>query len=160
MVRSDGEQIKAVPIRQRSAARLSAIQIIYQSLITGQSLAEIVPQFMSFYVGEVSKSFKIRGIDKKHLQDLHVGIGSGHENLDQMISEALSTDWSIDRLPRIELAVLRCGAHELATMPHIPARAVISEYAALGDVCGCEVSFVNAILDTLARTLRFSEMGA
>jgi N utilization substance protein B len=54
--------------------------------------------------------------------------------------------------------VLRCGAFELTAMPHIPARAVVSEYAALSDACGCEVGFVNAMLDGLARCARNVEM--
>ena len=78
--------------------------------------------------------------------------------LDRMIGQALSDGWSIDRLARIELAVLRCGAHELNSMQHIPARAVVSEYAALSDACGCEVGFVNAVLDGLARGARLVEM--
>ena len=61
-----------------------------------------------------------------------------------MIGAAVSDGWSIDRLARIELAVLRCGAFELNAMQHI-LLAVVSEYAALSDACGCEVGFVNAV---------------
>ena len=75
-----------------------------------------------------------------------------------MIGAALSDGWLIDRLALIELAVLQCGTYELTSMPHIPARAVVSEYAALSDACGCEVGFVNAILDGLARGVRLVEM--
>jgi N utilization substance protein B len=53
---------------------------------------------------------------------------------------------------------LRCGAFELTAMPHIPARAVVSEYAALSDAFGCDVGFVNAVLDGLARCARIVEM--
>ena len=83
---------------------------------------------------------------------------SGRDELDRVISATLSDGWSIDRLARIELAVLRCGAFELKAMPHIPARAVISEYASLSDACGCEVGFVNAVLDGLGRGARLVEM--
>ena len=75
-----------------------------------------------------------------------------------MIGAALVDGWSLDRLSRIELAILRCGAVELREMPHIPARAVVSEYAALTDSCGGEVGFVNAVLDRLARQARTVEM--
>ena len=56
------------------------------------------------------------------------------------------------------MPVLRCGAFDLTAMPQIPARAVVSEYAALSDACGCEVGFVNAVLDGLARCARNVEM--
>ena len=154
----DKNQMKAVPVRRRSAARLAAIQITYQSLITGQSAVDFVPQFLSYYADDVSKSFRVKDLDHNHLMDLYAGVEAGQGELDQMIGAALSDGWSIDRLARIELAVLRCGAYEINAMQHIPARAVVSEYAALGDACGCEVGFVNAVLDGLARGARLVEM--
>ena len=147
----DKNQMKAVPVRRRSAARLAAIQITYQSLITGQSAVDFVPQFLSHYADEVSKSFRVKDLDHDHLTDLYAGVEAGRDKLDCVIGAALSDGWSIDRLARIELAVLRCGAYELTEMSHLPARAVVSEYAGLSDACGCEVGFVNAVLDGLAR---------
>ena len=147
----DKNKMKAVPVRRRSAARLAAIQITYQSLITGQSAVDFVPQFLSHYAAEVSKSFRVKDLDHDHLTDLYAGVDAGRDKLDSVIGAALSDGWSIDRLARIELAVLRCGAYELTEMSHLPARAVVSEYAGLSDACGCEVRFVNAVLDGLAR---------
>ena len=154
----DINQMKAVPVRRRSAARLAAIQITYQSIITKQSAADFVPQFLAYYADEVSKSFRVKDLDHDHLTDLYAGVESGRDELDLLIGAALSDAWSIDRLARIELAVLRCGAYELTAMLNIPARAVVSEYAALSDACGCEVGFVNAVLDGLARGARVVEM--
>ena len=150
--------MKAVPVRRRSAARLAAIQITYQSLITGQAAVDFVPQFLSHYADEVSKSFRVKELDHDHLTNLFAGVEAGQVEIDCVIGAALLDGWSIDRLARIELAVLRCGAYELAEMPYIPARAIISEYAALSDACGCEVGFVNAVLDGLARGARLVEM--
>ncbi len=154
----DTNQMKAVPVRRRSASRLAAIQITYQSIITKQSATYFVPQFLAHYADEVSKSFRVKDLDHNHLRDLYAGVESERDELDRLIGAALSDAWSIDRLARIELAVLRCGAYELTAMPNIPARAVVSEYAALSDACGCEVGFVNAVLDGLARDARLVEM--
>ena len=128
-----------MPVRRRSAARLAAIQITYQSLITGQSAIDFVPQFLSYYADEVSKSFCVKDLDHDHLTDLYAGVETGRGELDEMIDVALSDGWSIDRLARIELAVLRCGAYELNAMQHIPARAVVSEYAALAMPVGARL---------------------
>ena len=154
----EAEQLKAVPIRRRSAARLASIQITYQAMITGESAAKFAPQFLLHYAADVSRSFRVKEFDKDHLRDLYSGVASAAEDLDRTISEALTVGWSLERLARIELAVLRCGVFELINMPLIPARAVISEYAALSDVCGCDVGFVNALLDSVARSIRFEEM--
>ena len=154
----DKNRVKAVPVRRRSAARLAAIQIIYQSIITGQSVIDFVPQFLLHFADEVNKSFRVQDLDHDHLTVLYAGVDSDWDELDRVISATLSDGWSIDRLARIELAILRCGAYELSAMRHIPARAVLSEYAALSDACGCEVGFVNAVLDVLARRARLVEM--
>ena len=150
--------MRALPVRRRSAARFAAIQITYQTLITGQSAVDFVPQFLLHYADEVNKSFRVKDLDHDHLTNLCAGVEAGRDELDHVIGAALSDGWSIDRLALIEIAVLRCGAFELTTMPQIPARAVISEYAALSDACGCEVGFVNAVLDGLARGARIVEM--
>ena len=78
-----------------------------------------------------------------------------------MIADGLSEGWTLMRLARIELVILRAGILELAGMPHIPARAVLSEYASIADAFNADVRFVNALLDGLARRkLRTAEMSA
>ena len=65
------------------------------------------------------------------------------------------------RLARTELVILRAGILELDSMPRIPARAVLSEYASIADAFNADVRFVNALLDGLARRkLRTAEMSA
>ena len=79
----DKNQMKAVPVRRRSAARLAAIQITYQSIITGQSAVDFVPQFLSHYADEVSKSFRVKDLDHDHLTDLYAGVEAGQDELDR-----------------------------------------------------------------------------
>ena len=158
LMSDDKQTLKAVPVRRRSAARLAAVQIIYQSLITGQSAINFAPQFLAHYAGDAAKSFKVKDLDEGHLNALYAGVEHGTSAIDAVIAAQLAEGWSLDRLARIELSVLRCGTYELQAMPHIPARAVVSEYAALSDACGCDVGFVNAVLDRLAHTARVVEM--
>ena len=157
-MRDDKERLKAVPVRRRSAARLAAIQIIYQSLITGQSGLDFVNQFLTNYADDVAKSFKVKYLDELHLSALYAGVENNVEAIDSAIAAQLVDGWSLDRLARIELSVLRCGTFEIQSMLNIPARAAVSEYAALSDACGCDVAFVNAVLDKLARVVRIVEM--
>jgi N utilization substance protein B len=157
---SDEKQtLKAVPVRRRSAARLAAIQISYQTLITGQSAINFAPQFLVHYAGDAAKSFKVKDLDEGHLSALYAGVEYNVVDIDAAIAAQLAEGWSLDRLARIELSVLRCWAYELRSMLHIPARAAVSEYAALSDACGCDVGFVNAVLDRMAHNARIVEMG-
>ena len=159
LMSDDIQTLKAVPVRRRSAARLAAVQIIYQTLITSQSAINFAPQFLAHYAGDAAKSFMVKDLDEGHLNALYAGVEHDVVDIDAEIAAQLAEGWSLDRLARIELSVLRCGAYELRSMPHIPARAAVSEYAALSDACGCDVGFVNAVLDRMAYNARFVEMG-
>ena len=152
------EDLKPMPVRRSSAARLAVVQVAYQQQMSGQSLVAFLPTFLSHYVDDIVKAFRVKDVDHAHLNVLAAGVETHVDELDQALAGCLSDDWKLDRLTVIDLAVLRAGAFELTHMPHLPARAVVSEYAAIADVCGSDVGFVNAVLDRLAREARQIEM--
>ena len=153
-----GKELKPVPVRRRSAARLAAVQLSYQGQMSGQSVAEFLPAFLTHYSDDIRKSFRVKDIDNAHLNALATSIESRREELDSALGDCLADGWEMERLTVLDRAVLRAGAYELMTMPHLPARAVVSEYAAIADVCGCDVGFINAVLDRLAHKARTVEM--
>ena len=112
-MRDEKEILKAVPVRRRSAARLAAIQITYQSLIAAQSAPNLVDQFLANYADDVAKSFKVKHLDEAHLSELYAGVENNMETIDTAIAAQLVDGWSLDRLTRIELSVLRCGTYEI-----------------------------------------------
>ena len=100
-------------------------------------------------------------VDIEHFYAVVSGVYNRRVELDQMIADGLSEGWTLMRLARTELVILRAGILELDGMPHIPARAVLSEYASIADAFNADVRFVNALLDGLARRkLRTAEMFA
>ena len=127
-------------------------------MITEEPALNFAAQFLDHYADDAARSFKVKNLDEGHFHTLFGGTEHDVKAIDTEIAAQLVDGWSLERLTRVELAVLRCGAFELRSMPHIPARVVISEYAALSDACGCDVGFVNAVLDRLARTARVNEM--
>ncbi len=153
-----GQALKPVPVRRRSAARLAAVQLSYQGQMSGQSVAEFMPSFLTHYVDDIRKSFRVKDIDNAHLNALAAAVETQREELDAALGNCLADGWAMERLTILDRAVLRAGACELMTMPHLPARAVVSEYAAIADVCGCDVGFINAVLDRLAQSARVVEM--
>ena len=154
-----GKELKPVPVRRRSAARLAAVQLSYQGQMSGQSVAEFLPAFLTHYSEDIRKSFRVKDIDNAHLNALATSIESRREELDSALGDCLADGLVMERLTVLDRAVLWAGACELMTMPHLPARAVVSEYAAIADVCGCDVGFINAVLDRLAHKARVVEMG-
>jgi len=153
-----GKELKPVPVRRRSAARLAAVQLSYQGQMSGQSVAEFLPEFLTHYSDDIRKSFRVKDIDNAHLNALASAVEAQRAELDAALGNCLADGWIMDRLTVLDRAVLRAGACELMTMPHLPARAVVSEYAAIADVCGCDVGFINAVLDRVAQKVRQIEM--
>lgn len=151
-------ELKPMVVRRRAAARLASVQLGYSTDLTSQSLLEAVPAFLEVYAGDIARQLRVKKMDEEHFQALVSGVDSRKAELDSLIAEALSDGWTMDRLARPELAILRAGVFELDSMPHIPARAVLSEYASLADAFQADVSFVNALLDRLARKFRVVEM--
>ncbi len=152
------DALKPVPVRRRSASRLAAVQLSYQGQMSGQSVAEFMPAFLTHYADDIRKSFRVKDIDNAHLNALATTVESRCGELDKALGDCLADGWTVERLTILDRAVLRAGACELMTMPHLPARAVVSEYAAIADVCGCDVGFINAVLDRVAQNARVVEM--
>jgi len=150
--------LRPVVLRMRTGARIAAIQLAYSVEVTQTSLTQALPDFLEHYGKTIADQLKVKALDEGHFQHLTTGLGTEKQHLDEDISSSLSQGWSMERLGLHELSILRAGIFELKTMPHIPARAVLSEYSGLADIFGCDVGFINAVLDRLARQYRKIEL--
>ena len=155
---AEHDSMKPVPVRKRTAARLGAIQVNYEVGMTQKSLTEAMSQFLSHYAADIAAEMQVKKIDEGHFTELSALMADKKDEIDALIEERLDDGWSLQRLARHELSALRAAVVELKYMPHIPAKAVISEYASLTDAYQGDVKFVNAITDRIARVLRKVEM--
>ena len=151
-------ELKPVPVRKRTAARLGAIQVNYEVGMTQKSLTDAMAQFLSHYAADIASEMQVKKIDEAHFNELSALMADKRDEIDTLIAERLEEGWTIERLARHELSALRAAIIELKYMPHIPAKAVISEYLSLTDAYQGDVKFVNAITDRIARILRKVEM--
>lgn len=155
---AEDDSMKPVPVRKRTAARLGAIQVNYEVGMTQKSLTDAMAQFLSHYAADIASEMQVKKIDEGHFTELSALMADKKDEVDALIEERLDDGWSLQRLARHELSALRAAVVELKYMPHIPAKAVISEYASLTDAYQGDVKFVNAITDRIARVLRKVEM--
>ncbi|MDW7645737.1 MAG: transcription antitermination factor NusB [Desulfuromonadales bacterium] len=88
-------------------------------------------------------------------EELIYGVDQHLEQIDQVISRH-STNWSLDRMSRVDLSLLRLAAYELLYRPDIPSNVVINEAIEIGKRYGTvdTPSFVNGILDKISRESR------
>ena len=154
------DPLRPTAVRRRAAARLASVQLGYSAELTGQSWLEAMPTFLDNYADDITRKLRVKKMDSEHFHAVVSGVNDRKIELDQMIADGLSEGWTLMRLARTELVILRAGIIELAGMPHIPARAVLSEYASIADAFNADVGFVNALLDRIARKLRMEEMSA
>lgn len=147
----------------RGAARLLAVQALYQMEIRGGSADSTVMEFLEhrMEVAEDESDAKIRiEADKVLFADLVRGVDQDKESIEAALDGSLDTGGNTQRLEPLLRAILKAGIFELRSRSDIPARATISEYVHLTDAFfdGREPGLVNAVLDRLARVLREDEI--
>ena len=147
---------------RRGAARLAAVQALYQMDLAATPLHEALAEFESHWLGREVEGDEYLPAEAAHFRDVVGGVVAGQRRLDPMIDQALQKGWPLKRIEAVLRAILRAGAYELESKPDVPARVVVSEYVDVAHafVDEDETGMVNAVLDQLARHLRASEFAA
>lgn len=146
--------------KARNAARLAAVQALYQMEITGVDADSVTEEFATFRFGrepEVTPGAP----DEAFFTDLVHGVPARQVEIDAAVTKCLAANWKLTRVDSIVRAILRCGAYEIIARPDVPAKVVIDEYVGLahGFDAEQEVPFINAALDKLAHRKRPEEFG-
>lgn len=156
------EPSQRTPERQRrTAARLAAVQTLYQMAITGTPAPRVIAEFKELRLGGGDENESFGPADPGFYETLAAGVAADLEAADRLIDGALSEDWSLDRLETIVRSILQCGAYELLARGDVPAAVVISEYVDVAHAFFAEKEpgFINGVLDRIARTVRADEVG-
>lgn len=147
----------AAPVHNsRTAARLAAVQALYQSLLTGAPADTVIAEFETYRRRGESESCPLEDADVALFTDIVRGASERRSEIESRLVPLLPSDWPLDRLETLLRAVLWAGAYELLARSDIPFEVVINEYvdAAHAFFAGKEPAFVNAVLDRLARDVR------
>ena len=149
------------PANQRGAARLAAVQALYQMDLSGATLPEVIAEFETYRLGKEVDGDQYRNADAAFFRDIVAGVVRDQKTLDPAIHRTLAAGWPLARLDTTLRAILRSGGFELANRMDIPARVVISEYVDVAKAFFDDDSpaVVNAVLDALAHELRPAEFG-
>jgi len=144
---------------KRGAARLAAVQALYQMDLAGTGLNDILAEFESHWIGREVEGAQYLPAEAAFFRDIVSGVVREQRELDPLIDNALSKGWPLKRIEAVLRASLRAGAYELIHRNDVPARVVVTEYAdvAAAFVGRDETGMVNAVLDQLARRLRAGE---
>ena len=146
---------------RRSAARLSAVQALYQIDHSTDEPEVVIDQFVAHRLGREIDGDRYRRPDAKLFANLVRGVSARRAEVDKVIAGALSNQRPIDRLEVILRALMRAAVFELLATVDVPARVIINEYVDVAHAffAGAEPGFVNGVLDRAARDLRPGELG-
>ncbi len=145
---------------RRSAARLAAVQALYQMDLTGKSLEAIIREFERHWMGKEIEDDQYKPADSALFRVIVQGVLDRQRKIDPTVDDLLAKGWPLKRIENVMRAILRAGAWELLYSPDVPVKVVISEYV---DIARAffereETSMVNAVLDRLAREARAGEL--
>ena len=140
----------------RSAARLAAVQALYQMEMSQASPETALHEHAQRAKDPDAEHALPVEPDPRFLGDIVRGVAGRREDVDRMVGAALAKEWPLERLEAVLRAILRAGAWELLSHPDIDAAVVITEYVRIAEAFfdGGEPKLVNAVLDRLATTLR------
>ncbi len=146
---------------ERSAARLAAVQALYQMDVAGKGVIDSAAEFEAFWIGREVDGIAFKPSDTGFFRDILAGVVREQRPIDVKIDAALSAGWPLKRVEAVLRAILRAGAYELMFRKDVPARVAISEYVEVAHsfYSEDEPGLVNAVLDAIAREVRGNELG-
>ena len=140
--------------KARAAARLAAVQALYQLEMEGTAIPVLLHEFHQHRLGAVIEDVEYADAEVDFFDDLVKGALARTGEIDLLIEAKLASGWTLARLDKPMKAILRAGTYELLARKDVPTGAVISEYV---DVAHAfyerrEAGFVNGLLDAIAKS--------
>ena len=145
----------------RSTARLAAVQALYQQQMEATPLNKLLDEFHQHRIGREVDDEEHEGevyadAEIDFFDDLVRGVDARREEIDEMLTGKLAQGWTLARLDKTMLQILRAGSYELMARADVPKASAINEYV---DVAKAffddrEAKFVNGILDAVAKDVR------
>ena len=142
--------------KTRSAARLAAVQALYQMEMEGTPLAQLLHEFHQHRLGATIEDVTYAPAEEAFFDDIVSGVDARRDEIDGLVAARLDKGWSLERLDKPMRQILRAGAYELMARADVPTATIISEYV---DVAHAfydrrETGFVNGLLDSIAKVVR------
>ena len=153
---SDASAKPVKAANKRGAARLAAVQALYQMDVGGTPLLEVVAEYESFRLGQEVDGETYRDADAAWFRDIVSGVVRSQTEIDPLIHTSLTPDWPLARLDTTLRAILRAGTYEVTSRKDVPVAVIVTEYVDIAKAFYTEDEprLVNAVLDRIARRSR------
>lgn len=140
----------------RSAARLAAVQALYQHEMEATPAPQLIHEFHQHRIGATIEDAEYADADVPFFDDIVKGVLARADEIDAAIVARLASGWTMERLDRTMKAILRAGTYELMARGDVPVGAVVSEYVDVAKAFfdGREAGFANGLLDAIGKDVR------
>lgn len=140
----------------RAAARLAAVQALYQIEMEGTPLAQLLDEFHRHRLGAEIEGDQYVEADVAFFDGIVQGVVARRDEVDGLLADRLAEGWKLERLDKTMLQILRAGAWELMARADVPTATAISEYVDVAHAFfeAREAKFVNGVLDAVAKAVR------
>ncbi|MGV8939349.1 MAG: transcription antitermination factor NusB [Allorhizobium sp.] len=141
---------------QRGAARLAAVQALYQMDVGGTGVLEVVAEYETHRLGQEVDGDTYLKADASWFRSIVAGVVREQTKIDPMIRGALQDDWMLSRIDSTVRAILRSGVFELLERKDVPVAVIVTEYVEIAHAFFAEEEpkLVNAVLDRIAKQVR------
>jgi N utilization substance protein B len=143
-------------VNKRGAARLAAVQALYQMDVAGTGVLEIAAEYETYRLGKEVDGATYRDADAQWFRAILSGVVEDQKTIDPLIRQALTEDWPLSRLDSTLRAIMRAGVYELTKRQDVPIAVIVSEYVDIAKAFYVEdePKLVNAVLDRVSRRIR------
>ena len=137
-------------IRKKTGSRICSTQVLYGLAFENNDINLIIDTFLDNYLFFILKRLNIKEIDTYLFKSIIFGVLKNKDEIDNLISDNLSTNWSLDRLSLTEKVILRSATYELLFENNFKKLTIINEYISIMSAFGGDPSFTNAILEKIS----------
>jgi len=142
--------------KARAAARLAAVQALYQHMMEAVELPRLLDEFHQHRLGAEIEDMQFEKAETAFFDDLVSGTIARIAEIDDLLASRLAEGWTLERLDKTMLQILRVGTYEILARADVPTATAISEYI---DVAHAffeqrDAKFVNGVLDAVAKAVR------
>ncbi len=139
---------KPLAIISKSAARIAAVQIFYNAIISKRNVSDVFHDYEISFKGDLENDFDIKSLNEKYLKLLVLGFNI---DINEEIEKLLNNEWKIERISAVDKAILFAGIIELNFKNNLKNNIIISEYIEIAEQMGGEAKFINKLLDKISK---------
>ena len=148
------DNLRHISIRKKTASRICSTQVLYGASFFNCDIDILINSYIENYLPSILEELELKELDYELLNNIIKGVSNNITKIDNIISEKLSKNWTIDRLSETEKSVLRLATYELLFETKFKKLTIINEYISIIEVFGGSPDFANGILENISKEIK------